>query len=200
MEFTPYDEDGPTLDVPYFNEARKEDGWQGHTTNRSYDSLKRDVTNAIAALGGMVNSIQRGQYSIAGLDREGIVIHYTLEGKDGQMVKGRIDVAALPYEEPYNGNKSHSRYKEAAETRKDQTVRMALYNVVEALKAQWALKQLNPSYVPLIPFVLADSESGRTLSQLYLGEGYTRKMLPPGDAGESAIEGQFTVKDDDQKG
>lgn len=206
FEFTPNQEqDSMPFDVPFYTEARTQDGWQGHTTSRSYETLKSDVTTAMGRIGGTINAFQRGTYRIGGHDRQGLAIHYSIEGPNGQMVYGRLDVAALPYPEPYGGNKYHSRYDNAVKNQIDKTLRMALYNVAEALRAQWVLKQLNPAYIPLMPWMIGDKVSGMTLSQAYLSDGFTRNLLPPGEEGdegiqqkldpdEDAIEGEFKEK------
>lgn len=187
MQFIPDEEDGPTLTVPYFDEARKEDGWQGQGTTRSYDSLKSALTQAIARLDGVIHTIQRGTYEIGGFERAGAQIHYSIEGPGGQMIYGRLDVAALPIKEP----KRTSRYQEVMRNRTEKALAMALYNVIEALRAQWVLKQMNPSYVPLMPWLLAKGD--KTLSESYREAGIGLALpapegKPPGDVFE---EGEF---------
>lgn len=191
MKFIPDDDQGPTIDVPFFGETRAEDGWQGHATTRSYDALKSDVSKALARLNGVLHSIKRGHYVIDGLKRSGAEIHYSMEGPDGRMVYGRIDIAALPVPEPYGGNIHHSNYERSLRKRHDDSLRMALYNVAEILKAQWCLKQLNPSYVPLIPWMLGKDE--RTLSESYLEAGFSKALMPP-DKGDF-VEGEFREED-----
>jgi hypothetical protein len=198
FNFTPKEDANQAFaDVPHYDEARKEDGWQGHTTSRSLETLKSDVVAAMGRVGGLVHSFQRGSYTIGGQEREGIVIHYSVEGPGGQMVYGRLDIAALPYKPPYGGNRSHSRYKSACKMQEDKALRMALYNVAEALRAQWVLSQLNPAYVPLMPWMIGDNKSGMTLSQAYLSEGYGRNLLPPGEDGDKAIRTEFEPDDEE---
>ena len=143
MDFRPNDDDGPTYDVPFHDEARSQDGWQGQGTSLSYDTLKRDVTAAIARLGGVTHSLQRGDYTIGNKKRPGVRINYSLEGPKGNMVYGRIDVAALPIRPPAQ----RANWQRTERAREDLSIRMALYNVIAALRSQWVLKQLNPSWV-----------------------------------------------------
>lgn len=195
MEFMPDKDEGPTLDVPYFGEARKEDGWQGQGTTRSYDSLKARLTEAMARLGGVVHTVQRGVYTLGGVERVGAQIHYSIEGPGGQMYYGRMDIAALPVIEP----KQSARYQEVMRNRQKKSLAMALYNVVEALRAQWVLKQMNPAYVPLMPWLLAKDD--KTISQTYIEAGIGTALLPaPSKEGKEKgdiVRGEFREVEDE---
>lgn len=184
MDFTPDKDSGPTIDVPYFDEARSQDGWQGQGTTVSYDRLKSDVTNALARLGGVVGAIQRGAYQIGKVSRPGVQIQYSVEGPNNQMVYGRLDIAALPIKEP----KRRANWQAVQRSREDAALRMALYNVVEALRAQWVLKQLNPGYIPLMPWLLAKGNA--TLSELYAASGFTKALMPP-KPDKFTVEGEY---------
>lgn len=192
MKFIPDDNDEPTLDVPYFGEARKEDGWQGQGTTRSYDSLKSMVAQAMARLGGVVHGIHRGTYEIGGYERAGAQIHYSIEGPGGQMFYGRMDVASLPVREP----KRSIRYHEILRNRQEKSLSMALYNVVQALKAQWVLKQMNPAYVPLMPWLIAKDD--KTISETYIEAGIGLALPEPREDGDS-VPGEFReIGDNDE--
>lgn len=182
MKFTPEDNGNPILDVPFYDEARAADGWQGQSTTRSFNTLKSDLANTIARLGGVVHRIQRGSYEIGGLAREGAQVHYSIEGWDGQMIYGRIDVAALPIKK----QSQRSGWQQRLRKKQEQSLCMALYNVIEALRAQWVLKQLNPSYVPLMPWLL--NRENQTVSEAYLEAGIN-KALPAPEQGEF-VEGE----------
>jgi len=191
MEFIPNGDDGISLDVPYFGEARSADGWQGQSTSRSYDTLKSDVTKALARIGGVVHSIRRGTYNIGGFIRAGAQIHYSIEGVGSNMHYGRLDIAALPVHKSTRGD-----WQKIQRKRQERSLCMALYNVIQALQAQWVLKQLNPAYVPLMPWLLADEN--RTISQIYLESGITPALPPPSEEGETIV-GEFTEVDDGGK-
>lgn len=191
MDFIPNKEEGPSLDVPFFGEARAEEGWQGQGTTRSYETLKTDLTRAMLRLGGVIHGIVRGTYTINGLSRPGVRVNYSLEGPTGKMIYGRMDFAALPVQEPA---RRRSDWGRTLRRREEESIRMALYNVIQGLRAQWVLKQLNPSYVPLMPWLLADDQ--QTISEKYLSAGFGRAL--PAPAGEEGIiEGSFQVKDED---
>lgn len=187
MEFIPENDKGPISDVPFYGEARSSDGWQGQSTTRSFGALKSELSQAFTRLGGVIHSIQRGTYKIGDFDRAGAQIHYSIEGPNGQMVYGRMDVAALPVHNP----KQSSRRREILSKRNEASLSMALYNVIEALKTQWVLKQLNPSYIPLMPWLLADND--RTISQAYTELGLGTKRLP---APDGIVDGDFRLLDE----
>jgi len=184
MEFKPEGTEGPTSNVPYLDEARAADGWQGQETNLSYDRLKSELTGVMARLGGIVHGFQRGIYTIGDHDRAGVQVRYSVEGPGGAMIYGRLDVAALPIKEP-----TRNRYDagKILRGRQEKALAMALYNVVHSLRAQWVLKQLNPGYIPLMPWLLA--KGGHTLSELYADAGFTKALMPP--KAEKFVEGNF---------
>jgi hypothetical protein len=186
MDFVPDTDQGPTIDVPYYGEARAEDGWQGQGTTRSFDALKSEITQAMSRLGGVVHGFQRGTYMLGKLERAGVQVHYSVEGPDGKMIYGRLDVAALPVQKPAQ----RINWKETMRRRMEASLSMALYNVAQALKAQWVLKQLNPSYMPLMPWLFGKGD--KTLSEIYLDRGYLKALMPP-KAGDF-IEGDFKDK------
>lgn len=174
MEFTPRNEDGPAMDVPYMDEARAADGWQGQGTTLSYERLKSQIADAISRLGGVVHRFQRGDYVMeGGLTRAGLQIHYSLEGPGGAMVYGRLDVAALPTKRPKQRDRGGSIFR----GRQEKALTMAMYNMAAVLRAQWVLKQLNPGYVPLLPWLL--DKKGRTLTQSYADAGMSPALMPP---------------------
>lgn len=146
--------------VPYYENARKEDGWQGHTTTKSIKRLQAEISDAISRLGGMVTSFQRGRFD----DREGFRILYTLEVGNG-LSRGQIDIAALPVKDKWN------------ETKKDKSLRMALFMLREALNGTWFLQQLSPGYAPLMPWMIG--MDGKTITQLWAESSEMKNLLPP---------------------
>lgn len=194
MEFIPDDHEPEALDIPYVDELRKVDGWRGHTTTKSYETLKTDVTNAISKLGGVVHSIQRGAFKINNIERPGVVVHYTLEGPDGKMAYGRFDMAGPPFKTVTHVGEHTKTHREQTRARRDQSVRVGLYNVVEALKSQWVLKQLNPAYAPLMPWLLADGKN--TITERFTAAGVGNIQLPePKNDEDDVITGEFTESD-----
>ena len=195
MEFVPDEHEPAALDIPYVDELRKVDGWQGHNTTKSYETLKTDVTNAISRLDGVVHSIQRGAFTINNTERPGVVVNYTLEGPDGKMAYGRFDMAGPPFKPVTHVGKHTKTYDEQTRARRDQSVRVGLYNVVLALKAQWVLKQLNPAYAPLMPWLLTDGN--RTITERFTAAGIGNIQLPEprNDDDDEVITGEFTESD-----
>ena len=186
MEFVPTDDKTLITDVPYFGEARAEEGWQGQGTTRSYGVLKSDIVKMFARLGGIVHGIQKGIYKIGQFDRIGVQISYSITGPGGRMLYGRLDVAALPVKKP----KQRSNSVAVAKSRMDKSLCMALYNVCQALKAQWVLKQMNPAFVPLMPWLLVDGD--RTLVELYRESSLPMLEAPRAEEDAEVVVGEFT--------
>lgn len=149
--------------VPYFEEARTADGWQGHTTTKTEKRLKAEIGEAISRLGGMVIGFEEGMFG----ERPGVRILYTLE-VEGQFSKGRLDIAALPVK----SYRSQGRKKKL-----EQSYRMALYMVVMALNGTWFLQQLSPGYAPLMPWLIGKGD--KTISQLWAESAMMSMLLPP---------------------
>lgn len=160
--------------VPFFEDAKKEDGWQGHTTTKSIGRLQAEITNSMGRMGGMVSSFRKGRFG----ERDGYQIVYMMETPQGTM-PGRINIAALPL-----------RYKKTNVDKRDKALRMALYMLREALDGTWMLQQLSPGYAPLMPFMVADKE-GHTISEKW----NMSKMLPDkSSAFDEAVEADVRSK------
>jgi len=186
MSFIP-DQNQSELQVPYLDNARSDDGWQGHATNESVEALRAQISSEIGRLGGTVTRWIKGIYLFGGQERQGVQIGYQVVKQDGNVFQGRIDVAGLPFEPPYGGNKSHAGYKRSAEGKKRKSLAMALYNVREALKAMRILKMLSPGYAPLIPWLLV-SDTGMTIGESF-ADGLGLPRLNEGE--EDIIESTF---------
>jgi len=159
--------------VPYFDDVTGDAGWQGQSTSKSIDALKSEVALAIGRLGGLVAGFQRGQFVVGNQKRDGFRLTYSIETSSGQMVHGRIDIAALPVKEDYSLRRS-------LETRREKSLKMALYMLRVALDGTWFLQQLSPGYAALMPWMLADD--GKTISQLWGEKIITSKLLPPAES------------------
>jgi hypothetical protein len=178
MEFIP--QSSESTDVPYFSDATSEGGWQGHTTGKSLQALKSEITGAIGRLGGMVIGFQRGAYTVEGKQREGFRIRYVLETEGGTM-PGQMDVAALPVRDAQRQRRSY-------EKRKERSLKMALYMLRNALDGLWFLQQLSLGYASLMPWMI-EQKSGKTITQLWSESAAMSNLLPAGD-GEFE-EGEF---------
>jgi hypothetical protein len=172
FNFTP--EASSIIHVPYFDDVSRDEGWQGYSTTKPTKKLQAEIGDAIGRLGGIVSSFQRGTFIIDNQTREGYRVHYSIQNPNTRLVLGRIDVAALPVR-----NKRD-------ETRKDKSLRMALYMLRNALDGMWFMQQLSPGYAALMPWMLADGD--RTVSQLWSDSPIMSNLLPPPDS-EFVIDG-----------
>lgn len=162
--------------VPYFDEVKASDGWQGYTTTKSTDTLKAEVMTAMSRLGGLISGFEKGKFG----ERHGFRIHYTIEAENGTMYPGQMDIAALPVRKT-----THRRSYQGHEKTCEQALRMALYNTAMCLNGMWLLQQLSPGYAPLIPWMLA--ANGKTVTQLWTESSSMKALAPPAD--EEFIEG-----------
>ncbi len=185
MKFIP-DELEEQSQIPYLDEARAEDGWKGQGSKQSIEQLRSKIAAEIGRLGGTVTGFLRGEFEIDKQRRVGVAIRYQIVGPAGRAFEGRIDVAGLPIREPYDGNRSHSDYKRALADRKEHALRMALYNVHNALQSTRILQVLSPGYAALIPWLLVDGDE--TLGQKWL-QGPA--ALPAPDDGGELVDAHF---------
>jgi len=187
MNFIP-DQDQAEIQIPYYEDAHSDDGWQGHATNESAESLRAQISAEIGRLGGTVTRWMKGIFHINEQERQGIQIAYQVVGLNGEVFQGRIDVAGLPFKLPYGGKKGHGGYKNAVESKKKKSLTMALYNVREALKAMRILRALSPGYAALIPWLLV-GDSEKTIGEAFIsGSG-----LPALSSGEDIVETTFKI-------
>lgn len=161
MNFVPDQQDHK--EIVFFEDARKEDGWQGHTTTKSIDRLKAEITDAVARLGGFVAGFQKGKFLVDNRERDGFQVFYSLGGKPS-----RVDIAALPVKDKWDTKK------------RDKSLRMALFMLREGFDGMWLMQQLIPGYAPLVMFML--NRDGKTISQLWAEQPAIGKLLPPPEA------------------
>src|SRR3989304_4432601 len=166
--------------VPFFDDVNLKDGWQGHTTTKSIDTLKSEIAKSISRIGGIVSGFQHGIFMIGDRKREGYQIHYAINSENGSIVPGRLDIAALPVKETRRSYKIINKKREAS-------LRMALYMIRNAIDGLWFLQQLSPGYAPLMPWMLA--KGGKTISQLWAESSVMNKLIPPGES--DFIEGEI---------
>lgn len=201
MEFIPKQSE-VSYDVPFYDEVTADAGWRGHSTSKSMDTLKAEITQAVARLGGMVVGFQRGDYRTkmgngTYIDRPGIQVHYAIEGAPDKknrraLFPGRLDVAALPVREP----KRRSGYRDTKVRRIEQTMKMALYMTRDALDGLWFLRTLSPGFAPLMPWMLSEADpNSPTISQLW-SESSVMKQLAPPEGSEWKSEGDEDEESD----
>lgn len=175
MNFVP--ENKGAQDVPYFEDTTSAGGWAGHTTSRSTERLETEIRESLGRLDALVVGFQRGTFP-GDKPRSGCVIHYVVQSPRGP-IPGRMEIAALPIKT----RTSRSGYKQKLE----QSYRMALFMLREALDGMWYMQQLAPGYFPLIAWMLV--EGNKTVSQMWSASLDTGHLLPPGD--DDFVEGEF---------
>jgi hypothetical protein len=180
MEFIPEQPGGEAQAVPFFDDVTSEGGWQGHSTGKSLDTLKSEVMVSMNRLGGLVSGFQKGVFQTLPVSRDGFRIHYVVERLDGGMMRGRLDIAALPVRTTRRAQKSLTSYRE-------KSLKMALYMLRNALDGSWFLQQLSPGFAPLLPWMI-EERTGKTITQLWTESSALRALMPP--EGEF-IEGEF---------
>ncbi len=183
-------------EVPYFDEVKGDAGWKGHGTSKSMVALKAEVTQSVARLGGQVTGFVRGAYEMEnGVSRDGFQIHYAIEDHQANLHQGRIDVAALPVREP----KRRTGYRDTMERRREQTLKMALFMIRDALDGQWFLQMLSPGYAALMPWMLTGHpDAPQTITEIWSESAMMKKLLPPKgsefETDEDVVEGDFKDK------
>lgn len=158
MNFIPEDRVAD-LDVPFFEDAKASDGWQGHTTTKTMERLQEEVSASIQRLGGLVTSFQRGEFAVQGpVNRQGFQIRYVIAVNDRDAIPGRFDVAALPVK--VRGQREHIK------ARQEKSLKMALYMINISLNGLWFLRKLNPGFAPLMPWTLTN-DGDQTITQAW---------------------------------
>jgi hypothetical protein len=188
MNFIPDTPKNKSAEVPYFDDVSGDAGWQGQSTSKSLEALKSEIMSSVGRLGGLVTGFQRGQFAVGNQKRDGFRLAYVVETPSGQMVPGRIDIAALPVKDDYNLRRSY-------DTRREKSLKMALYMLRTALDGTWFLQQLSPGYSALMPWMLADGE--KTISQLWGESPIMARLLPPAE--NDFVEGIVTVTPSNHK-
>jgi hypothetical protein len=158
-------------DVPFFEDVSSAQGWQGQTTTKSVDTLKSEILMAISRLAGSVTGYQKGKFLIGDRERLGYRVMYNIETGEGNLVPGRIDIAALPVKR--NPPSSY-------DTRCEKSLKMALFMLRDSFDGLWFLQQLSPGFAPLLPFMLSGN-GDLTISQLWSETSVMRNLLPPGE-------------------
>jgi hypothetical protein len=167
MNFIP--DQSEAQEVPYYEDARESDGWQGQRTGKTMDVLKSEIGDAVGRLGGFIRFFQQGTFQIGNMKRAGMQLHYTIDGRPA-----RIDIAGLPTRNDKN---------------REASLKMALFMLRDVFNGLWFLQQLSPGYAALMPFMIAD-EQGHTVSQLWAESEVMKKLLPPPDSDFEVIDAE----------
>jgi hypothetical protein len=180
MEFTPKEQQNNPLEVPYFDDVTSDGGWAGHTTSKSIKTLQSEIVQGMTRLGAMVISFDQGVYGQgSNKERDGWLLRYS---KDG--IPGQIKIAALPVK-PLERRTTTTR--KGFETRKAQSMKMALYMFARYVEGMWYAQQLSPGYLPLIPWLLGEG-SGKTVSELFAERN--QLTLPSSVDGDMVIDAE----------
>lgn len=163
FSFTP--DESKAIKVPYFEDATREEGWQGYRTTKSTQTLQGEISRTIGRLGGHVSGFRSGLFLIDKLERDGFQVDYFIQTPVGAVIPARLDIAALPVRARYN------------KERREKSICMALYMLRVGLEGMWFMQQLSPGYAPLMPWMLADGE--RTVSQMWAESSIMSNLLPP---------------------
>lgn len=166
--------DKPTTvaDVPYFEDVESDSGWKGQTTGKTIQTLKSEIAASLGRLGGNIQAFRTGTYKVNEKERMAFQILFTIEAPDGRQVPGMLEIAALPVR-PDKGYRRNSNLLK----RQEQTKRMALYMIRDALDGLWFLNVLSPGYAPLMPFALVDGQT--TVSQMWNESSNMRRLAAP---------------------
>ncbi len=187
MKFIP--EKQEAQEVPFFKNAKAADGWAGHTTGKTLKKLISEIEAVLSLLDGKIIKFNKGTYPGKN-PRDGYHIHYVMV-VDEEINKGIIEIAALPIEKPnWMSIQKEKTYKK----QREQSLRMALFMVRDALKGMWYLQQLSPGLIALLPFMEIDN-TGKNLSRLWGERSKLKQLLPPSGDGEfelETVEGEFT--------
>ena len=166
FNFTP-ESDKPKI-VPFYEDAKEKGGWKGQATTKSVDRLQSEISEAINRLGGIVSGFQKGTFKEANnAPRDGFQVHYAVKSPTGHFVPGSLPIAALPVRDKWNDSK------------KDKSLRMALYMLREALEGMWLLQQLSPGFAALMPWMIG--KDGKTVTQLWAENSVMSNLLPSPD-------------------
>jgi hypothetical protein len=182
MEFIPDSTSQQRVQVPFFEDARAEDGWEGQTTRKTVRELERELATTLTRLGGGITGIKWGRFNDGETVREGCHLNFVLQRDNGAMDAARMPLAALPCRGPNRASKTRGVSNAEASRR------MMLFMLNRAFSGLWFVQQMSPGYVPLMPFLLV-GDTGKTITQLYSEQGMFSALLPSPDA--QFIEGEI---------
>jgi hypothetical protein len=145
-------------EAPFFEDISTQSGWEGMTTQKSFEKLTGEIREALGFLGAEVTSMMRGKFGT----RQGYRISFIIVSADGTERKGQIDVAALPCK-PIVRNRRGGWGN--IEKRQEQSLKAALFNIRDILEGMYRLTFLQPGYAPLMPWTL--TAEGKTITQIW---------------------------------
>ena len=177
--------DKPEQELPFFEDVSQAAGWGGHTTRKGENELQSEIAAAIGRLGGMVTGWQRGKVGT----RDAYQMYYNVQRQSGELMRGRMLIAALPLK---------TKPRQAGfDAKKKQALKMALYNLRNQLEAAWRMQHLIPGYFALLPFMLHEGV-GKTFTEMWVENTDLKNLLPEPskDGDEPVLEAEFHETND----
>jgi hypothetical protein len=164
-----------------FDEVSSKDGWKGHSTDKSIETLRAEISAEIGRMHGTMTGWMRGEYETEnGGRRPGVEVKYRVVTENGQAFEGRIAIATLPYEV----SEGRADSDKINRRRADKSLRMGLFNVRDALQSSRIMEVLSPGYAALMPWLIVGG-GDKTVSELWAEHGLGQKALPvPDEDGE----------------
>jgi len=158
-------------EIPFFEDVAVSSGWEGMTTQKSFEKLNGEIREALGFLGAEVTSFMRGTFG----KRQGCRISFVIVSADGTERKGQIDVAALPC-------KPTLQYRRGGvaslELRQEQSMKAALFNIRDILEGMYRMRFIQPGFDPMMAWTLTDQ--GKTVMQLWNERMMSDHLLPAG--------------------
>jgi hypothetical protein len=171
-DFQPDKAQKQSEETPFFDDINVGSGWEGMTTQKSFEKLNGEIREALGFLGAEVTSFMRGKF---GQDRQGYRISFVIVSADGTERKGQIDVAALPC-------RPQVRYRRGGvaslEKRQEQSLKAALFNIRDILEGMYRMRFIQPGFDPMMAWTLTDQ--GKTVMQLWNERMSSDHLLPAG--------------------
>lgn len=163
--FVPDAPAGEVIEVPFFEDARK-DAAPYYAATRSIDSAKNEIVSRLNTLGASILSIESGTYVIDNQQRLGFTLHFMMTVGLLNGTRGMIRIAGLPMRSPSEDKARRVRVQ-------------ALLIVADWLKAVITARVFSPDAHPLIPFLTAQGADGKphTVAEM-AAQLLTRPLLP----------------------
>lgn len=162
-------EKDPEFKVPYFDDVSAADGWEGHTTSKSIDTLCSEISANMSRLNCIVTGILPGTFG----DRYGFRVHFAIRSGSGNMNASQMDIACLPLK-PSTRRRNRGY---GPDPRIEQTKKMGLFMLNKALKGLWFMSALVPGYIPFMSLML--NKGGSTLGQMWIEHGNFKALQAP---------------------
>ena len=172
-----------TKKVPFFDDVKSSDGWEGHTTSKSIQKLQQEIAQNLTLIGCVLTGFQSGKFG----DREGFQVHFAMKSDNGQMITSRLDIACLPLN-PRKRTRSRSRGRGSGDHRIEGTQKMALYMTAKAIKGMYFLNVLSPAFIPFMSLML--DAKNQTLGQVWIQSGQLSPLLPPPESAFEVVDGE----------